>query len=108
MTSPLELAQRWKGVSRNNMARDFDQTMFLVGACFPNSGIRVNDTLNSPSFAPHPATGDILDWLSRHGGNSEIKDAARLARQLYRDWVAKNQTKVAQQLTLFDVAETEA
>lgn len=107
LTSPLELARRWKGVSRNSMARDFDQTMFLVGACFPNSGIRVQDTLSNPNFAPHPATSDILDWLSRHGGNSEIKDASRLARQLYRDWVAKNQKKVAEQLTLFGVEEME-
>lgn len=59
----------------------------------------MQDTLNSPTFAPHPATGDILDWLSRHGGNSEIKDAARLARQLYRDWVAKKKSKEGKRTT---------
>src|SRR5437867_9823898 len=34
LTPPVELAREWKGVSRKGMARDFDQTIFLVGACF--------------------------------------------------------------------------
>lgn len=105
VTPPLELAKGWKGASRNGMARDFDQAMFLVGACYPNSGIRVQDTLNSVNFAPHPATGDIIDWLTRHGGGSEIKDAARLAKQLYNSWLAKNQEKVMVQRSLFDLEE---
>jgi hypothetical protein len=108
ITSPLELAQNWKGVSRNGMARDFDQAMFLVGACYENSGIRVQDTLNSPSFTPHPATGDILDWLTRHGGNSEIKNAAMLAKQLYNSWLAQNKPKVEVQRKMFDLEEVEA
>jgi hypothetical protein len=36
------------------MARDFDQTMFLVGGCFEGSNVRLTDTLNNPNFAPHP------------------------------------------------------
>ena len=105
---PLELAQGWKGMSRNGMARDFDQTMFLVGACYENSGIRVQDTLNSTTFVPHPATGDILDWLTRHGGDSDIKNAAMLAKQLYNNWQAKNKPKVEVQRKMFDLDETEA
>ena len=104
-TSPLELARSWKGVSRNGMGRDFDQAMFLVGACYENSGIRVQDTLTSTSFVPHPATSDILDWFTRHGGNGEIKKAAGLARQLYTNWLAKNKDKVDQQRTLFDLED---
>jgi hypothetical protein len=107
VAAPLELARAWKGVSRNGMARDFDQAMFLVGACYENSGIRVHDTLNSVNFVPHPATADILDWLTRHGGSLEVKSAARLAKQLYGGWMAKNQKKVDEQLTLFDFVEAE-
>ena len=99
-TPPLELAQKWKGVSRQGMGRDFDQAMFLIGACYENSGIRVQDTLNSEKFIPHPATGDVIDWFTRHGGDSQMKDAAKLAKQLYTKWVASNQPKVkAAQLT---------
>jgi adenine-specific DNA methylase len=104
---PVELAQQWKGQPRNGMARDFDQAMFLVGACYENSGIRVQDTLNNPNFTPHPATGDVLDWLSRHGGDEDIKNAARLARQLYNSWQANNKPKVEHQLSLFGLNESE-
>jgi hypothetical protein len=108
MTPPLELAKQWKGTSRSAMARDFDQAMFLVGACYPNTGIRVQDTLNSPTFFPHPALSDILGWLVRHGGNEEIKDAARLAKQLYDSWLAKNEKKIEVQRELFDLEDVEA
>lgn len=107
-TPPLELAQKWKGVSRQGMGRDFDQSMFLIGACYENSGIRVQDTLNSEKFIPHPATGEVIDWFTRHGGDAQMKDAARLAKQLYKKWVASNQPKVkAAQLTFdFEQGET--
>ncbi len=102
-TPPVELAVAWKGASRKGMARDFDQSMFLVGACVDGSGIRVEDTLNSPNFAPHPATGDLVDWLCRHGGSLEIKHAAQRARTIYRDWLSKNKRKVEEQMRLFDL-----
>jgi hypothetical protein len=105
ITPPLDLAQSWKGMPRNSMARDFDQAMFMVGACFDGSGIKMTDTLDNPNFKPHPATADILDWLTRHGGNEEIKAAARTARQLYTSWLAKNQKKVEEQRSLFDLLD---
>jgi adenine-specific DNA methylase len=105
--SPLELARSWRGVPRSSMARDFDQTMFMVGACYEASGIKMTDTLDNPNFTPHPATPDILDWLTRHGWSQKIKDAAKIARQLYQSWQAKNQKKVEEQRTLFDLVENE-
>ena len=102
-TSPVTLALSWKGASRKGMARDFDQTMFLVGGCVEGSGIRVEDTLNSPNFAPHPATGDLVDWLCRRGGSQEIKFAAQRARTIYRDWLSKNKPKIQEQMRLFDL-----
>jgi putative DNA methylase len=108
LTPPMELAQKWKGASRKGMARDFDQTMFLVGACFEGSGVRVEDTLNSPNFAPHPATGELVDWLVRHGGSQEIKQAAQRARTIYRNWLAQNKGKAEEQMKLFDLEEAAA
>lgn len=103
LTPPLEIAQKWKGASRKGMARDFDQTMFLVGGCVEGSNIRVTDTLDSPNFAPHPATAELVDWLARHGGTQEIKFAAQRARTIYRDWLSKNKDKEEEQLKLFDL-----
>ncbi len=104
-TPPLELARKWKGVSRQGMGRDFDQAMFLIGACYENSGIRVQDTLNSDKFIPHPATGDVIDWFTRHGGDADMKSAARLAKQLYTKWVAANEPKVKAAQRTFDFAQ---
>jgi hypothetical protein len=49
----------------------------------------------------------LLDWLSRHGGDEDIKNAARLARQLYNSWQANNKPKVEHQMSLFDVNGSE-
>lgn len=103
LTPPIELAREWKGAARKGMARDFDQTMFMVGGCVEGSNIRVVDTLNSDAFRPHPATDELIDWLCRHGGTQEIKFAAQRARTIYRDWLSKNKTKAEEQLRLFDL-----
>jgi len=103
LTPPLELARAWKGASRKGMARDFDQTMFLVGGCVEGSNIRVTDTLDSPNFAPHPATSELVDWLTRHGGSQEIRFAAQRAQTIYRDWLGRNKAKAEEQMQLFDL-----
>jgi ssDNA-binding Zn-finger/Zn-ribbon topoisomerase 1/SAM-dependent methyltransferase len=103
LTPPVELARAWKGASRKGMARDFDQTMFLVGGCVAGSNLRVTDTLDSPNFAPHPATDELVGWLARHGGTEEIKHAAQRARTIYRDWLSANKLKVEEQMRLFDL-----
>jgi putative DNA methylase len=106
--SPLEWAQGLRGVRRAAISRDFDQVMFMVGACHENSGIKLSDTLDNQNFKPHPATESLLDWLIRHGANPTIKSATRIALQLYRSWVAKNQKKVQVERTLFDLIDEEA
>jgi rubredoxin len=103
LTPPIELARAWKGAPRRGMARDFDQAMFLVGGCVEGSNIRVTDTLDSPNFAPHPATVELVDWLTNHGGSQEIRFAAQRARTIYRDWLGKNKAKAQEQLQLFDL-----
>lgn len=105
---PLDWAQSRKGVRRSGIIQDFDQVMFMVGACHDGSGIKLSETLDHPEFKPHPATESLLDWLTRHGGTPTIKNAARTALQLYRSWVAKNQKKVQVERTLFDIVDEEA
>jgi hypothetical protein len=103
LTPPIELARGWKGASRKGMARDFDQAMFLVGGCVEGSNIRIVDTLDSPNFAPHPATAELVDWLISHGGSLQIKIAAQRAQTIYRDWLGRNKAKAQEQLSLFDL-----
>jgi putative DNA methylase len=107
ITAPLEWAQQWKGKARKGMSRDFDQTFFLIGACYDESGIKLSDTLNSGSFVPHPAISDLLDWFGKHGSDSEMKAAARRAKQIYSTWLAKNTKQVSTQRRLFDLEDGE-
>ncbi len=103
MVSPLDFARGWRGRQRKGMSRDFDQTLFLVGACFPDSGIRVEDTLNNPNFEPHPAIPDLLDWMGERGGNKETRSAARTAKTLYTRWLSEHKAKVDAMRTQFDL-----
>jgi putative DNA methylase len=105
ITHPLEWAREWKGKNRRGMSRDFDQAYFLLGASYEDSGIRVSDTLNSGTFDPHPAVGDILDWFAKYGSETEMTDAAKRAKQLYSSWQAKNKPQVEAQQTLFDLED---
>lgn len=100
-TSPLELARAWQGKHRRGMTSDYDQAVFLIGACFEDSGINATDTLNNENFKPHAALGPLLDWFSTRGSTPEIRQAAIRAQTLVRAWRDKN-AKLAQQLDLFN------
>lgn len=108
LTSPLDLAQAWIGKHRKGLQSDYDQAMFLIGACFESSGINANETLNNENFKPRPALGAILTWFKTRGADSPIRNAAITASKLYQTWESRNQTKV-QQLSLFEtLGEEEA
>ena len=89
------------GRQRKGMISDYDQAMFFIGSCFQGSGINANDTLTNDNFKPHPALGAILNWFKTHGADSPVRNAAVLSSQLYQNWEAKNERKVAQ-LKLFE------
>jgi putative DNA methylase len=106
MVPPLQWAQQFKGVNRKVLSRDLDQTLFLIGACYPESGIRVADTLGSATFRHHPAIPELLEWFTRHGPDFTFKAAAARALTLYQDWMERNKPTVqaVQQEFDFDMA----
>jgi len=97
---PLELAQAWIGRHRNKLSYDYDQAMFLIGACFEGSGINASETLKNENFNPHPALKSLLEWHTRRGATSQIRTAAIRAVTIYHSWAANNSEK-ARQLELF-------
>ncbi len=101
LTSPIDLAQEWIGKHRKGLQSDYDQAMFLLGACYEGSGINASETLNNENFNPHPALGAILIWFKTHGTDSPVRNSAITASKLYQNWESKNQSKV-QQLSMFD------
>ncbi|MGG0940182.1 DUF1156 domain-containing protein [Brevibacillus centrosporus] len=105
MTSPLEFAKVWKDRMRKGVSYDLDQTLFLMGACFENSGINVKDVLSKPDFYLHPAVIPLLDWFIRNGGTSAIRAASIKAYQICVSWQERNQEKVTEQLVMFGMDE---
>lgn len=97
--SPLDLAREWVGKHRKGLTSDYDQAMFLIGACFENSGINVNETLNNQNFRPRPALGALLSWFKNHGADSKTRAAAVTASMLYSNWASKHK-EVVEQLEL--------
>ena len=101
----LEFAKEKK--SLKNLRRDLDQAIFLVGASYSGSGINVKKEMNDSDFKPHPALGELFNWLGMHGPTSEFRNASYTARQLFNSWSVANQAIMQQQLSLFDLEEEE-
>lgn len=99
--SPLSFAQT-NADKAKSLNKDMDQAMLLVGACYADSGIQVKKLLND-DFKPHPALGDLLEWLIRKGGCMELRNAATTAHQLHNNWATKHQDVIQKQLSLFDL-----
>jgi putative DNA methylase len=94
MVEPLTWARAWKGQNRKGMARDLDQTLFLIGASYTDSGINVWDTLNSANFLHHPAIPDLLLWFGKNGANQTVNESAYRAQRIYADWMERNKASV--------------
>jgi putative DNA methylase len=94
--SPLDWALSKKGTRRDGMSRDFDQVMFMVGACCEGSGIKLSETLDNPNFLPHPATepGRPLRtpraWPEHYG--VPLVASRRAQRRVSATRVRRNQT----------------
>jgi putative DNA methylase len=105
MVQPLEWAGQWKGQNRKGMARDLDQTLFLVGACYEDSGINVWDTLNSPNFRHHPAIPELLVWFGSNGADDTVKASSHRAHRIYLDWMERHKDEVEEAQAEFDFME---
>ena len=100
LVAPLEIARAWQGRHRRNMVSDYDQAMFLIGACFDGSGINTAETLKNENFKPHPALGALLEWHARRGASQEVRNAGARALAIFQSWERSHPEK-AKQLPLF-------
>lgn len=81
-----EIARSWVGKHRRKLVYDYDQAIFLIGACFENSGINANETLANENFTPHPALLPLLEWHFKNGATPETRSAAARACAIFRAW----------------------
>ncbi len=103
VVSPLDLAQSWVGRHRRNMTSDYDQAMFLIGACYDDSGINAAETLKNENFRPHPALKALLEWHSQRGAEPDVRNAASRAVSIYQNWENTHQDQI-KQLSFFEDA----
>ncbi|MBI5511447.1 MAG: DUF1156 domain-containing protein [Deltaproteobacteria bacterium] len=99
-TNAASIASAWQRKHRQKMTSDYEQAMFLIGACTPESGIKVEDTLNNTNFRPHQALRALLEWHVRKGPDKETRLAAATAFKLYDSWEKRNE-RVVRQLSLY-------
>lgn len=102
LVSPLDLARAWAGRHRRNMVSDYDQAMYIIGACYDGSGINATDTLNNENFRSHPALKSLLEWHAKRGPRQDVCNAASRAVAIYQAWERTHQEQLKRQLSFFE------
>lgn len=97
-----------RGRNRKVIKTDLDQAHFLIGAAFPNSGMKIDAELSNPNFRIKKAADDILKWYAKVDRNPAIRMAARTAVQLVEHWRTRKDRPEGIQATLFDLLEENA
>ncbi len=97
-----------RGRNRKVIKADLDQAHFLIGAAYPNSGLKIDVELNNPNFRIKKSVDEILKWYADVDKNSTNREAARTAAQLVEHWRIREDRPQAVQQTLFDALEEDA
>jgi hypothetical protein len=102
---PLDFALDWHGRHKRRLTSDLEQALVLIGACFEGSGINAKDTLKNENFKAHVALSPLLEWFTQHGPDSDTKNAAAVAVNIFKMWWSEKQSKESfksKQLKLFE------
>lgn len=94
-----------RGRNRKVIKTDLDQAHFLMGAAFPNSGLKIDAELNNPNFRIKKSVDDILRWCAEVDKNPANRMAARTAAQLVEHWRTRKDRPQAIQRSIFELLE---
>ena len=95
-----------RGRNRKVIRTDLDQAHFLMGAAFPNSGLKIDAELNNPNFRIKKSVDDILKWHAEVDKNPANRMAAGTAAQLVERWRnRKDREEKPRQLSLFEMLD---
>lgn len=94
-----------RGRNRKVIKTDLDQAHFLIGAAYPNSGLKIEAELNNPNFRIKKSVDEILNWYAEVDKSSTNRMAARTAAKLVEHWRTRKDRPQAVQRTLFDMLE---
>ena len=85
---------------------DLDQAHFLIGAAYPDSGLKIDDELNNPNFRIKKSVDEILKWYAETDRDAANRTAATTAAQLVEHWrVSRGRKPESKQLSLFELLE---
>ncbi|MDD2316833.1 MAG: hypothetical protein PHD57_05745 [Desulfobacterales bacterium] len=96
-----------RGRNRKVIKTDLDQAHFLIGAAYPNSGLKIDAELNNPNFRIKKSVDEILKWFAEVDIDPANRMAARTAAQLVEHWRTRKDRPQAVQRTLFDLLDME-
>lgn len=97
-----------RGRNRKVIKTDLDQAHFLIGAAYPNSGLKIDVELGNPNFRIKKSVDEILKWVAEVDTNTTNRMAARTAAQLVEHWrTRKDRPQGPQQLSLFETLDME-
>ena len=96
-----------RGRNRKVIKTDLDQAHFLVGAAFPDSGLKIEGELNNPNFKVKRSVDEILRWYAEVDGDPVNRVAATTASQLLERWRSRKVKPEPAQLSLFEVLESD-
>lgn len=94
-----------RGRNRKVIKTDLDQAHFLIGAAYPNSGIKIESELNNPNFRIKKSVDEILNWYAEVDHDAANRLAAKTAAKLVESWRTNKGKSSIQQLTLFEMLE---
>jgi len=95
-----------RGRNRKVIKTDLDQAHFLIGAAYPNSGLRIDVELNNPNFRIKKSVDEILKWVAEVDPNPANRMAARTAAQLVERWrTRRDRPEKPSQLSLFEMLD---
>jgi hypothetical protein len=97
-----------RGRNRKVIKSDLDQAHFLIGAAFPNSGLKIDAELNNPHFRIKKSVDEILKWYVEVDKDTINRKAASTAAQLVEHWRShKDKAPEERQLSLFEILDAE-
>jgi putative DNA methylase len=95
-----------RGRNRKVIKTDLDQAHFLIGAAYPNSGLKIDAELNNPNFRIKKSVDDILKWYAELDDNPADRLAAGTAAQLVEHWrTRRDHPEKYRQLSLFETLD---
>ena len=78
----------------------------LIGAAYPNSGLKIDAELNNSNFRIKKSVDEILRWYAEVDHDAVNRLAAKTAAQLVEHWrTNKGKKPETKQLSLFEMLE---